>query len=65
MFKGILGDLEKLIPDGGTLLFVGNPGEQQARIALIRALFCSGYESGALTADQQDVFPAGAELEWN
>lgn len=64
MFKGILSDLEKLIPGGGTLLFVGNPGEQQARIGLIRALFFSGYESGALTADQQDVFPAGAELIW-
>lgn len=65
MFKGILGDLETLIPDGGTLMFVGNPGEQQSRIALIRALFCSTYESGALTVDAQDVFPAGAVLEWN
>lgn len=65
MFKGILSDLEKLIPDGGTLLFVGNPGDQQARIGLIRGLFFSGYESGAITADQQDVFPAGAVLEWN
>ncbi len=65
MFKGILTDLETLIPEGGTLLFTANPGEQQTRIALLRGLFFSGYESGAITADQQDVYPAGAELEWN
>lgn len=64
MFKGILSDLDSLIPDGGKLLFVGNPGDQKCRTQLIRLLFCSEYTSGALTAGQQDVYPIGATVEF-
>ena len=64
MFKGILSDLETLIPDGGKLLFVGNPADQLCRAALIRTLFFSDYESGAISAGQQDVYPIGAVVEF-
>ena len=65
MFKGILSDLGTLIPDGGKILFVGNPGDQKCRLALIRALFLSSYESGAIAAEQQDVYPIGAVVEFS
>ncbi len=55
MFKGILSDLTSLVPDGGYIMFVGNPGDQTCRIFLIRELFFSGYVSGAVTLDVNDV----------
>ncbi len=55
MFKGILKDLDTLIPDGGHIMFVGNPGEQTCRVFLIQQLFFSGYESGAVTLDLCDI----------
>ena len=64
MFKGILSDLDTLIPDGGKILFVGNPGDQKCRLALIRELFFSEYESGAIVSSQQDVYPIGAVVEF-
>lgn len=64
MFKGILSDLDTLIPDGGKLMFVGNPADQLCRTGLIKMLFCSSYESGALTSSQQDVYPIGATVEF-
>lgn len=55
MFKGILNDLSAIAPDGGYIMFVGNPGEQTCRIFLIQQLFFGGYESGAVTLDSCDV----------
>lgn len=55
MFKGILKDLENVIPDGGYLFFVGNPKDQACRAYLIKNLFFSGYESGGVTIGDQDV----------
>lgn len=59
MFKGILTDIEKVIPDGGYLFFVGNPGEQTCRIFLIKNLFCSSYESGPITLDMKNIDISG------
>ncbi len=55
MFKGILTDIENIIPDGGYVFFVGNPGEQSCRAFLIKNLFCSTYEAGAIALDMQNV----------
>lgn len=59
MFKGILGDLETLIPDGGYLFFVGNPGDQTCRAFLIKNLFYSDYVSGGVTVDNRNVDISG------
>lgn len=63
MFKGIIKDLDTLIPDGGYLFFVGNPGDQTCRTFLIRSLFCSTYESGGITVDACDVDISNAKIE--
>ena len=59
MFKGILSDLETLIPGGGYLFFVGNPGDQTCRAFLIKNLFFSDYESGGVTVDNRNVDISG------
>ena len=63
MFKGIVNDIEKLIPDGGYLMFVGNPGDAVCRASLVKELFFSGYTAGAVTLDQCDVSLAGAKVK--
>ena len=63
MFKNIVKDLESLIPDGGYIIFVGNPGDAVCRNALVKALFFSGYSGGPVTLDQCDVSLAGAKVK--
>ena len=62
MFKNFPKDLDKLIPDGGYVYMVGNPGEQLCRKFLIQNLFYSGYESGAIELSNKDMEIAGAKL---
>lgn len=63
MFKNIVNDIKSLLPDGGYLLFVGNPGDSVCRNTLVRELFFSGYAGGPVTLDQCDVSLAGAKVK--
>ena len=63
MFKGFIDELDSIIPDGGYVIMVGNPGDALCRAYLIKSLFCSTYVSGAIAADSMDVDIAGARIE--
>ncbi len=63
MFKNILNDLKSLIPDGGYIIFVGNPGDAVCRNALVKELFFTGYAGGPVTLDQCDVSLADAKVK--
>ena len=62
MFKGLAAELDSIIPNGGQLLFVGNPGAFLCRTFLIQSLFSSDYVSGALALNQQNIYPIGGTL---
>ncbi len=62
MFKGLAAELDSIIPNGGKLLFVGNPGNYTCRTLLIRTLFSSEYVTGALNLSGQDIHPIGGTL---
>ena len=62
MFKGLAAELDSIIPNGGKLLFVGNPGSYTCRTFLIQSLFSSQYVSGGLDLSGQDIHPIGGTL---
>lgn len=63
MFKNIVNDIKSLLPDGGYIFFVGNPGDAVCRNTLVKELFFSGYAGGPVTLDQCDVSLAGAKVK--
>ncbi len=60
MFKNIVNDIKSLLPDGGYIMFVGNPGDAICRKELVKQIFYTGYAGGPVTLDQCDVSLAGA-----
>ncbi|MDF2699017.1 MAG: hypothetical protein K0Q49_573 [Haloplasmataceae bacterium] len=54
-FKGLVEQLDTLIPDGGYVIFSSNVADQKGRIFLIQNFFYSGFEAGALTVEQFDA----------
>ena len=63
MFKTIVNDIKSLLPDGGYIMFVGNPGDAVCRKELIKQIFFSGYAGGPVTLDQCDISLAGATVK--
>ena len=63
MFKNIVNDIKLLLPDGGYIMFVGNPGDAVCRAELVKQIFFSGYAGGPVTLDQCDVSLAGATVK--
>ncbi len=63
MFKNIVNDIKSLLPDGGYIIFVGNPGDAVCRNTLVKELFFSGYAGGPVTLDQCDVSLADAKVK--
>ena len=54
-FKGLIDELDDLIPNGGYILFTGSSGEQNAKRFLIQNFFYSGYQGGLVNAEQFNV----------
>ena len=63
MFKNIVNDIKSLLPDGGYIMFVGNPGDSVCRNELVKQIFYTGYAGGPVTLDQCDVSLAGAKVK--
>ena len=55
MFKGLMSELDTILPKGGYLVFVGNTAPEACRKFLISKLFYSGYTGGAVTVDNKDI----------
>src|SRR5690554_2833534 len=55
LFKGLIDELDTIIPNGGYLMFVGNTAPEVSRKFLIKNLFYSGYEGGAVTLENFDI----------
>ena len=63
MFKNIVNDIKSLLPDGGYIMFVGNPGDAVCRNELVKQIFYTGYAGGPVTLDQCDISLAGATVK--
>jgi hypothetical protein len=63
LFKGIVEDLDDIIPVGGYVIFTANAGDALCRTYLIQNLIFSGYVSGAVAPDQIDIDITAATIE--
>lgn len=63
MLKGFIDDIDSIVPDGGYILIVGNPGDANCRKFLIKGLFYSDYELGAVSIGNQNVDISNLKIE--
>ncbi|MEG2117730.1 MAG: DUF5011 domain-containing protein, partial [Clostridia bacterium] len=55
LFKGLILEIESIIPDGGYVIAVGNEAPEACRKFLISHLLYSAYAGGGVAADNKDI----------
>ncbi len=62
--KGIIQDIENLIPNGGYVVFTSNKDEAKGKKFLIKNLYDSSYDGGSITVDSFNADIKNAKIEF-